>query len=441
MRLGHGKAAAAGGGVTVGEIRRRIPPLREAGRKRRREAAKMKEAVMRTRHGRAGQPWTARTYGARSERASRRWAARLLPLLGAAALALVLASPAAAQTSTFTPIADAHVDATAASTNFGSASNLQVDGSPLVRTFIKFNLGATPPSSAALRIYSNSDSTAGFTVRSVSSSTWDESTITHNNAPAVGDAVASSGPIAPGTWYTLNISSLTASGGVVSLALMTAGSKLISLSSRESGRSPQVIVPAPASPSPFLVSRTGSSTYLAASLMTTTAYSGSLKSVVESAAADLSRAGGGVIRFDTGEFDLGNSQWELYDMVKVRFEGQGIDTTVIRNLMSSTSFDTEPFDISGAWGMVIQDLTVIAGGPERSTSDAIDFDGGNDSVVQRVKIAGARGRGLVFDGKDIVGGVARDPIAAGDPDAVAARRVVRGGRVRRPTDLVPVAAG
>ena len=45
-------------------------------------------------------------------------------------------------------------------------------------------------------------------------------------------------------------------------------------------------------------------------------------------------------------------------------------------------------------------MTVFAGGTARSTSDAIDFDRGNHSVVENVKVSGSRGRGIVFDGKN-----------------------------------------
>jgi parallel beta-helix repeat protein len=330
----------------------------------------------------------------------------MIALLIVAALALVLASPASAET-TAPPVADSYVDATAASSNFGRASTLQADGSPLKRIFMKFDLtGAAAPASAALRVYANGDNPTGFVVRSVSDTTWGETTINHGNAPALGEVVASSGPVTGGNWYTLDVSPLASSGGVVGLAIITPGSKALSLASRESARSPQLVSEAPASPSPFAVRRDGS-TYHAESQTTSTAYSGTLKSVVESAVVDLNRAGGGTIRFGSGEFDLGNSQWELHDMVAIRFEGQGIDATVIRNSMSSTSFDTEPFDVASAWRTVIRDMTVIAGGPARSTSDAIDFDGGNDTLIERVKITGSRGRGIVFDGKDVVGGVAR----------------------------------
>ena len=45
-------------------------------------------------------------------------------------------------------------------------------------------------------------------------------------------------------------------------------------------------------------------------------------------------------------------------------------------------------------------MTVRAGGSARKSSDVIDFDRGNNSLVENVKITASRARGIVFDGKD-----------------------------------------
>jgi uncharacterized repeat protein (TIGR01451 family) len=159
------------------------------------------------------------------------------------------------------------------------------------------------------------------------------------------------------------------------------------------------------STSGYTVTRSGS-TYTATPDGGGTPFSGTLKFAVESAMYDLSNSGGGTITFTSGIFDLGNSWFELDDVSNVTFQGQGMDATVIQN-NSSLSADTEPFDGSTTENIVIRDLQVIAGGSFRSTSDAIDFDGGNNGLIERVKITGSRARGIIFDGKDVVGGTAR----------------------------------
>jgi parallel beta-helix repeat protein len=162
--------------------------------------------------------------------------------------------------------------------------------------------------------------------------------------------------------------------------------------------------PPPPDPSWFDVTRNGS-TYTAQS-RGGPSYTGTLKQVVDSAVGSLKAAGGGTINFGAGEFNLGSDWLKLRGLAKITFQGQGIDATTIRN-DTSVAADTEVFDVGSAFEVTIRDLAVDARGAFRSTSDAIDFDGGNDTVIERVKITSSRGRGIVLDGKDVVNGVAR----------------------------------
>jgi parallel beta-helix repeat protein len=213
--------------------------------------------------------------------------------------------------------------------------------------------------------------------------------------------------VKPNTWSTLNVSRALTGDGVVALALTTASGKATTLHSRESTNRPQLVIPAPPSPSPFVVRRSpaDSSVYLAGSASTGITYSGTLESVVELAVDDLSRAGGGAVHFNAGHFDLGDSQFQLKDMVGVTFEGEGIDVTTISNFRSIAA-DTEVFDVARATRGGIRNLTISAGGPARSSSDAVDYDAGNYQLIESVKITSSRGRGIMFDGKDLVGGTA-----------------------------------
>ena len=165
----------------------------------------------------------------------------------------------------------------------------------------------------------------------------------------------------------------------------------------------------------FRVTRDGGS-YVAAS--SSARYTGTLKSVVERAVGDLNGAGGGIVTFSAGTFDLGSDYFRLREISDITFEGQGIDVTTLQNF-SSEARDTEPFNLGGAYRVVIRDLTVIAGGTPRNTSDALDFDKGNDSLVERVKITASRGKGIIFDGKDkdwtSAGNTVRDCIVDGVP--------------------------
>jgi parallel beta-helix repeat protein len=155
---------------------------------------------------------------------------------------------------------------------------------------------------------------------------------------------------------------------------------------------------ASASPSPYLVTRSGTS-YKAVSQATGTTFTGTLKSVVESAVQSLEASGGGTVNFSAGDFDLGSGFFLLHQIRNITFAGAGMDATVIHN-SSSAAADTEPFNFQDTNNVVIRDLTVNAGGALRSTSDAIDFDRGNNSTVERVKITGSRAKGIIFDGKN-----------------------------------------
>ena len=341
-----------------------------------------------------------------ANRRPRSWRRRawLWPVFAATAI-LGVALPSAAQAATFTPVADSYVESAAPTKNNGTNIKLRTDASPTIASYIRFDVqGVEPGSSARLRIYATSGNTIGFQFRPVSDNSWSETGINFNNAPAPGPVIGSSGKVGANTWYELDVSPYVTGNGPVSFAITSTSSTATAYSSREGANPPELLVPAPAPTTWFDVTRDGN-VYTAQS-PSGTAYTGALKQVVESAVGSLKTAGGGTVNFGAGDFDLGTTWWEFYDLVNITFQGQGMDVTTIRN-STSVSTDTEPFDVSTASNVVVRDLTVNAGGGFRSTSDAIDFDGGNDTLIERVKVTGARGRGIVFDGKDIVGGLVR----------------------------------
>jgi hypothetical protein len=145
----------------------------------------------------------------------------------------------------FTPSADSYVDQANPTTNNGSSTQIRVDGSPFVRSYIRFNIQGVSGTvtRVTLRVYANSSSSRGYTISSVSDNTWTESTIIYNNAPAIGSAAGSSIPFNGGAWTTVDITSLVPGNGVLNIALTTSSSTAISLASRESGaNAPQLIV-------------------------------------------------------------------------------------------------------------------------------------------------------------------------------------------------------
>ncbi len=148
-------------------------------------------------------------------------------------------------TLTFAPTADSTVEAPTPGTNFGLSAKLRTDGSPDVRSYLRFNLSGLGPSvsNARLRIYANTANSLGYAVRGVTDSLWGETTINYNNAPAVGPIVRSSGTVPAGAWTELDITSLVTKNGLLNLALTSSSATATSYGSRESGATaPRLIV-------------------------------------------------------------------------------------------------------------------------------------------------------------------------------------------------------
>jgi parallel beta-helix repeat protein len=329
------------------------------------------------------------------------WRTRLVVVtLAAAGSCVVLPARPAAAAATFTPVADSYVDASTPATNYGTQPYVRIDADPQRTAYLRFDVqGVGGPSSAVLKFFVESASSTGIAVKAVADNTWSETSILPGTAPAPGATLGNTGAFPAGTWISVQFADAVTGNGPVSFALTTSSSTAIKVTSREGVNKPQLIVPAPGSPSPYVVTRTGAATYQAQSPSAGTTFTGSLKSVVENAVADLRTAGGGTVQFGAGTFDIGTGYFKFFDLADVTFVGAGMDATVIMNSTSAAE-DTEPFNFTGADRITVRDLTVWAGGAVRTTSDALDFDRGNDVLVERVKVTASRGRGIVFDGKN-----------------------------------------
>ena len=87
----------------------------------------------------------------------------------------------------FMPTADAFVAQDQPSTNFGTATSLQIDGSPLKKSLFRFSVngvGTSGISSAKLRIYCTNASAIGGEIRSVTGA-WTEGGVTWNTSPVI----------------------------------------------------------------------------------------------------------------------------------------------------------------------------------------------------------------------------------------------------------------
>ncbi len=150
----------------------------------------------------------------------------------------------AATATTVYPIADAYVNSSAPSTNYGASTPLRVDGSPVVNSYLRFDVqvGSAPIAKATLRVYATSNLTAGYDVRAVTNNTWTENGITFSNAPAMGAVIGQSGAVKSGAWNAIDVSGYVVGNGTITLGLTNAGTTALALASRESSYRPQLVV-------------------------------------------------------------------------------------------------------------------------------------------------------------------------------------------------------
>ncbi len=149
-------------------------------------------------------------------------------------------------TFTFTPTDDAYIYQTNGNTNYGSTTTLQVDNSPVKNILLKFNvsgLSGQTISSAKLRLYDVDPSSKGGDFYSVSDNTWQQGTVTWNNAPAANTTLlASLGSVQVGNWYEVNLTSLITGNGTYSLRVSSTSSDGADYSSKEGTNPPQLVI-------------------------------------------------------------------------------------------------------------------------------------------------------------------------------------------------------
>ena len=163
-------------------------------------------------------------------------------------------STVGAATSTLTPVADAHVRADQAGANFGTATELLLDGSPVANGYLRFDVNVPAGetvTSATLRVFAKKKSNAGFSVHGVSDNGWGETTITYANAPAIGAQVAASGAQDANTYVSVDVTPLVTGSGLVSMALKRGSPTASTYSSREAASNPpQLVVDSAVQPPP-----------------------------------------------------------------------------------------------------------------------------------------------------------------------------------------------
>lgn len=171
----------------------------------------------------------------------------LFTIIGLLFFVIIPTGIQAASTSvTSTPVEDAFVFSSDPDTNYGSSTTLRVDGSPIMRSYVRFDLSTLSGdsiTSALLKIYANSSLSEGFSIDQLSDNTWQENTITFNNAPAPESSITQSGDVSSDQWVTIDITSYIKGAGIYDVVFDPLSTTQLSLASRESGsNAPQLIV-------------------------------------------------------------------------------------------------------------------------------------------------------------------------------------------------------
>src|SRR5438094_5826333 len=146
---------------------------------------------------------------------------------GLTATATVTVQVVVGVTLEFPAVADAAVDAGLPTTNFGTSPTLAADANLVRNTYLRFTtsgLATRTILGAVLRLQvdatSGAESDSGGTLHTITDGTWQESTITFNNRPAVdGPTVASQGPVRLGQTVDFNVASAVTGDGTYNFAL------------------------------------------------------------------------------------------------------------------------------------------------------------------------------------------------------------------------------
>ncbi|MBE0686639.1 MAG: DNRLRE domain-containing protein, partial [Anaerolineaceae bacterium] len=158
----------------------------------------------------------------------------------------IVTLPDLPQVLTLTPEADAYVDASKPTTNYGNSTTLRADASPDLHAFLRFNipdLGVKSISRAQLFFYANSNVRKDIQLLEVANNTWLENTIIYSNAPVLGNIVSSTSSVSAGSWAVFDVTSYINGSGDWSLGLVSTSSTSINLASRESGpNSPYLVL-------------------------------------------------------------------------------------------------------------------------------------------------------------------------------------------------------
>jgi Calcineurin-like phosphoesterase len=159
---------------------------------------------------------------------------------------------------TLPPVGDASVPFAQPGPPLGGTPVLLTASRPETRSYLAFSVEGVsgPITRAILRLWSDRADPQGIAVHPVQGA-WDEQSITAANAPAIGGAASTTGPVAAGTWAFADVTGLVPGHGLMSLALTQLGSGTSEFGSKEGAHSPELLVQTQLTRYPYLTDVAG----------------------------------------------------------------------------------------------------------------------------------------------------------------------------------------
>jgi hypothetical protein len=154
-------------------------------------------------------------------------------------------TPAVAATLTFSSSADAQVSAASPGTNYGRTKTLGVGSSPVVESYVRFDVRNVVGSvqRARLRLW-DTDATVDGPAVYPSATGWQEKKVTWSSRPVrTGPVLADLGNVPAGAWAEFDVTPLVTGNGTYSFELVATSADAAAFSSREQrGFGPQLVV-------------------------------------------------------------------------------------------------------------------------------------------------------------------------------------------------------
>jgi hypothetical protein len=149
-----------------------------------------------------------------------RSAIRVLVLLSVMAVPAVVADPARAVTVVLRAVDDAHVEDGHRTTNYGSATEMVTDSSPLTRSFLRFEVAPLEGTAtrAVLRLHVTDKSVNGPELWRANP--FEEESVTWATQPATFTRLADLGSVSAGRWVEFDVGGVISAGGTYSFALL-----------------------------------------------------------------------------------------------------------------------------------------------------------------------------------------------------------------------------